>query len=49
MSMDKQGPYTTVQRDGQNNYLQISETLIMQTYNLGRHAAPYKLGQFSIV
>jgi len=36
MSMDKQGPYTTVQRGGQNNYLQISETVIMQSYDLGR-------------
>ena len=49
MSMDKQAPYTTVQRGGQNNYLQISETMIMQTYNLGRPAAHYKSGQFSIV
>jgi hypothetical protein len=42
MSMDKQGPYTTVQRGGQNNYLQVSETMTMQTYNLDRPAACYK-------
>jgi hypothetical protein len=48
-SMSKPGPYTTVHKDGHNNWSANKWNYDMQTCNLGRPSAHYKSGQFSIV